>query len=120
MPLTTAVVLARPVAHHQLHLARVRLVQGRVIYDKDTLAQVDLALGFTPQRRGVRLKARQQASESIRGWRLLFVALDFRRFGRTDRARRGDHEVNVGIVRALGRIDALFLLHFLQLRNFYT
>jgi len=83
------------------------------------LAQADLARSFRPQGLGIRLKPVQQSSKSIVGWRLLFVALYFRRFGRTDRARRGDHEVNVVVVRALGRIDALFLLHFLQLRNFY-
>jgi hypothetical protein len=61
----------------------------------------------------------QQAGESIMGRRLLLVALDFRRFGRTHGVRRGDHEVDVVTVGTLGRIHAFFLLHFLQLRNFY-
>jgi hypothetical protein len=112
------VVLARPVAHHRLHLLRVGLVQGRVVYDKDALAQADLAFGFTPQRRGVRLQTTRQAGERIMGRRLPLVALDFRRFGRAHGARRGNHEVDVVIVRTFRRIHALFLLHFLQLRNF--
>jgi hypothetical protein len=82
------------------------------------LAQANLRLGLSPQRRGVRLKAVQQAGESIVGRGLFLIALYFRRFGRADRARRGDHEVNVVVVGALGRVHALFLLHFLQLRNF--
>src|SRR2546423_8254369 len=112
------VVLARPVARHQLDLPRIGLVQSRVVYDKDASAQADLGAGLSPQRRGVRLKAMEQTGESIVGRCLLLVALYFRRFGRTDRARRGNHEVNVVVVGTLGRVHALFLLHFLQLRNF--
>src|SRR5215204_6257946 len=113
------VVLARPVARHQLDLLGVGLVQSRVVYDQDALAQADLRARFRPQRRGVRLHAMQQTRESVMGWRPLIVALYFRRFGRTDGARRSNHEVDVVVVRTLGRVHALFLLHFLQLRNFY-
>jgi hypothetical protein len=108
----------RPVARHQLDLLRIRLIQGRVVYDKDALAQAHLAARFLPQRVGVRLKAVEQAGESIMGRRLLLVALYFRCFSRAHGARRGDHEVNVVIIGAFRRIHALFLLHFLQLRNF--
>jgi hypothetical protein len=90
----------------------------RVVYDKDASAQVDLGDGLSPQRLGVRLQAMQQAGESVMGWRLFLVALYLSRFSRTHGARRGDHEVDVVVVRTLGRIHALFLLHFLQLRNF--
>ena len=61
----------------------------------------------------------EQAGESIMGRGLLLVALYFRRLGRAHRAWRGNHEVDVVIVRTLGRVHALFLLHFLQLRNLY-
>jgi hypothetical protein len=111
-------VLARPVAHNQLDLLRLGLVQSRVVDEQDALAQADLGDGLSPERLGVRFKAMEQAGESIMGWRLVFVALYFRRFGRTNRVRRRDHEVDLVVVRALGRIHALFLLHFLQLRNF--
>src|ERR1043166_8244775 len=43
------VVLTRPVARHQLDLLRIRLIQGRVVYDKDALAQADLAHRFSPE-----------------------------------------------------------------------
>ena len=108
------VVLARPVARDEFHLAGVGLVQGRVVYDKYSLAQADLRLSFAPQGRGVRLKAVEQAGEGIVGWRLLLIALQLRRLGRAHSARRGDHEVDVVVVRALGRVHALFLLHFLS------
>ena len=49
------VVLARPVAHNQLDLLRIGLVQGRVVYDKDASGQADLSARLRPQRRGVRL-----------------------------------------------------------------
>lgn len=106
------VVFTRPMARHQLDLLRIGLIQGRVVYDKDALAQADLGSGLSPQRRGVRLKAMQQAGERVMGRRLLIFALRFRRFGHAHRARRGDYEVNVVLVRTLGRIHALFLLHF--------
>lgn len=84
----------------------------------DALGQGYLRPGFSPQGRGVRFEPMEQAGESVVGWCLLLVALYFRRLGRAERARRGNHEVDVVILRALGRIRALFLLHFLQLRNF--
>src|ERR1041385_3991544 len=52
----------------------------------------------------------QQSVESIKGWRLLFVALYLSCFGRTHGARRSNHKVNVVIIRAFGRIYALFRL----------
>ena len=93
------VVFTRPVARHQPDLLRLGLVQSRVVYDKETLVQADLALGFSPQRRGVRLKAMQEAGESIVGWCLLLIALYLSRFGRADSARRGDHKVDLVVVR---------------------
>lgn len=112
------VVLARPMARHQLDLLRVGLVQGRVVYDKDASGQADLRPGLRPQRLSVRLKAVQQAGECIVGRCLPLVALYFRPFGGAHGAWRGDHEVDIVIVGTLGRVHALFLLHFLQLRNF--
>ena len=113
------VMLARPVAHHQLHLPGVGLVQSRVVYDKDASAQADLAARLSPQRRGVRFQPMEQTGESIMSRGLLLVALYFRRLGGADGARRGNHEVDVIVVGTLRRIHAFFLLHFLQLRNFY-
>src|SRR5213075_182532 len=69
--------LARPMARDQFDLPGVRLVQGRVVYDKDASAQAHLALRFGPQRLGIRLKAMQEACECIMGWCLLLVALYF-------------------------------------------
>jgi hypothetical protein len=46
----------------------------------------------------------------------LLVALYFRRYSRGNLSQRGDQEVDV--VGALGRVQAIFLLHFHQLRNF--
>src|SRR5205085_7107119 len=108
------VMLARPMANNQLHLPGIWLVQSRVVYDQNTLVQAYLALGFRPKGCGVRLKSVQQASERIMGWCLLFVALYFSRFGRANGARRGNQKVNVVVIRAFGRIHALFLLHFLS------
>jgi hypothetical protein len=56
----------------------------------------------------------QQARESIMSRGLLFIALYFSRFGRANRARRSDHEVDVVVIGTLWRIHALFLLHLLS------
>jgi hypothetical protein len=102
-------VLARPVARHKFHLAGIRLIQGRVVYDKDTLVQSHLALGFTPQRSSIRLKPMQQACESIMRWCFFIFALNTGRFRRTDRSRCGDQKVDVVFIRAFRRIHSAFL-----------
>src|SRR2546421_4702457 len=106
-----SMMFARPVARNQLHLPSIRLVQSRVVYDKDTLVQADLALGFRPQRRSVRLKPMQKACESIMGWGFLLFALHASRFCGAHRARRGDQKVDVVFVRAFRRIHSAFLAH---------
>ena len=79
---------------------------------------IEQATGDFGRLLGIRFEPVQQAGESVVSRGLLLVALYFRRLGRAHGARRGDHEVDVVVIGALGRIHALFLLHFLRLRNF--
>src|SRR5215216_6811625 len=50
------VMFTRPVARHQFDLAGVRLIQGRVVYDQNALAQTHLTARLAPQRLGVRFE----------------------------------------------------------------
>ena len=103
-----AVMFVRPVAHRQLHLLRIGLVQGRVVYDQDALGQADLAAGFTPQRLSGWLKSVQQARKSILGWGLLLNAVHACGFRGADRARRGYKKVDVVRVCDFGGFIPLF------------
>jgi len=83
----------------------------RVVYDQDTFVQANLCARFTPERFSIRLKALQQARESVMGRCLRFVGLHSSRFGRADYARRGNDKVDVVFVSAFRRIHAAFLLY---------
>jgi hypothetical protein len=60
-----AMMFARPEARDQLDLACERLIQRRVIKDKDAVKQIDLDFSFLPHGVRIRFKTMQQAGEGV-------------------------------------------------------
>jgi hypothetical protein len=104
--------LARPMTTDQFNLASIRLVQSRIVKDKDARVKRNLLDGFAPQIFAAWLKAFQQASERIVRSSVIFW-LDSCCFCAAINFRSRNQKINVVVLVTLWSIHSGVLHYFI-------